>query len=95
MVEIVNLTLTLILSINRNKIPGAQILKRFTKNTVGEAKIYVNWFIGLIKIRLLTLTKIIRHFYFLASLHYKPLKAVQHGQMKNCPMFSRNFRENP
>ena len=27
--------------------------------------------------------------------HYKPLKAVQHGQMKNWPVFSRNFRKIP
>ena len=35
---------------------------------------------------------------FLRSLitdHYKPFKAVQHGQLKNWPVFTRNFRRLP
>ena len=44
MEEIENLALMQILCINRNKIPGAQITKRFTCRNISYIEIHVNWF---------------------------------------------------
>ena len=76
-----------ILGINRNKILGAQIKKRFTV----RPKYMWTVFISLVKIRLLTLTWSIRYFYF--QPHYEPKKAIQHEQSKSSPLSCRNFRK--
>ena len=75
MVEVKKLALMPILGINRNKIPGAQVIKSFNENSTTDSDLNSGDT-------------------FMASLfHYKPLKSVQHWQIKHLPSFRRNFRE--